>query len=1076
MLFGRKLYNHFSRLLTNYPKFIMKKSLKTSGTIGKNPRPTSDQGNNRKSQLSDLKKYTVLPTPVKSDSDQKEYKVIQLSNGLVACLISDKSPILPCENSDIEYDESSSEGSDSESDGSESEGSMSVDENDESPHKTNKMVEQKMAAAGLCIGVGSFSDPKDVPGMAHFLEHMVFMGSQKYPKENHFDEFIKQNGGSDNASTDAETTVFYFECLEKHLEESLDIFSQFFIAPLMKKEAMTREREAIESEFQIAMPSDGSRKEQLLCMLAKQDSPVNSFAWGNLITLRDNIKDKELYKGVHEFRKRHYSAHRMTLAIQARLPMEELERYTLQTFTKVENNKQPADNFALVHKNVFDTPEFKKIYYVIPSKNVCQVDITWAFPSLLNKYKSKPQHILSFLIGDEGKGSLLSYLKKKLWVIGSRVGNTESGIEHNSLYSLFTVNLNLTEEGYDHVNDVIEVVFSYLKMLKQIGPQERIFKERQSISQMTFKFADEDSPVEIVEDMCEAMQFYPSTDYITGSELYFEHDPESIKMLLDEMIPEKVNIMLLKQKSEEETKNYLKEKWFGTQYLAKDIPENWMQQWKNAPIIPELSIPPPNSFITTDFTILPDVKDNPDYPKKIIEDDLIELWYRRDMKFKLPNAYYYFQLISPLAVKDVRHVCMLETLVNLLVMDIAEEIYPASSADLAHGFMSYERGLVVKVYGFNQKLPVLLDLIAKYLVNLSDTITEDMFLAIKDKLEKNHYNKLLKPSKLAKDIRLNLLANNNWHPVDCYKAMINISFEDVKTYCKEFFKSLYVKALVQGNVDETTAIKTVKDFVKTLNFSKLSQEERPQYQVVRLDKGEKCCRMKGFSENDTNSIITNYYQSDHYNIENSVILDLILMVIEEPLFDILRTKEQLGYHVFCSVRDTFGVLGYTITVNAQATKVTTQFVDERIEAFLIHTQSLLAKLDDISFENTKINLIKMKQCVDTYLKEEVDRNWSEITSGDYIFDRLKQEIEAIQKTDLQKVKTWWEAHNAFGNKENFRKLTIQIEGYKEDETESPQFEIKFLENDNEACAKGDRDYFIKNIDEFKRNLNIFNVK
>lgn len=50
---------------------------------------------------------------------------------------------------------------------------------------------ERMAAAALCVNVGSFSDPSDLPGLAHFLEHMVFMGSSKYPEENAFDEYLK---------------------------------------------------------------------------------------------------------------------------------------------------------------------------------------------------------------------------------------------------------------------------------------------------------------------------------------------------------------------------------------------------------------------------------------------------------------------------------------------------------------------------------------------------------------------------------------------------------------------------------------------------------------------------------------------------------------------------------------------------------------------------------------------------------------------------------------------------------------------------------------------------------------------
>lgn len=66
----------------------------------------------------------------------------------------------------------------------------------------------------------------------------------------------------------------------------------------------------------MALPSDTYRKEQLLASLSRSDSPANAFTWGNLVTLRDNISDTSLYESLHEFRKQHYSAHRMTVAIQ----------------------------------------------------------------------------------------------------------------------------------------------------------------------------------------------------------------------------------------------------------------------------------------------------------------------------------------------------------------------------------------------------------------------------------------------------------------------------------------------------------------------------------------------------------------------------------------------------------------------------------------------------------------------------------------------------------------------------------------------------------------------------------------
>ena len=74
----------------------------------------------------------------------------------------------------------------------------------------------KKSAASMCIEVGSYSDPEDLQGLAHFLEHMVFMGSKKYPAENEFDKFVTEHGGVNNAYTADEVTNFYFDITRKN--------------------------------------------------------------------------------------------------------------------------------------------------------------------------------------------------------------------------------------------------------------------------------------------------------------------------------------------------------------------------------------------------------------------------------------------------------------------------------------------------------------------------------------------------------------------------------------------------------------------------------------------------------------------------------------------------------------------------------------------------------------------------------------------------------------------------------------------------------------------------------------------
>ncbi|KAL3267874.1 hypothetical protein HHI36_007015, partial [Cryptolaemus montrouzieri] len=472
-----------------------------------------------------------------------------------------------------------------------------------------------------------------------------------------------------------------------------------------------------------------------------------------------------------------------------------------------------------------------------------------------------------------------------------------------------------------------------------------------------------------------------------------------------------------------------KGKWFGTLYTDKDIPLEWIERWKNAQPESDMNLPPPNPFLTTDFTLLPEEQNNPEYPEKVLETPIMEVWYKKDQKFKLPIACYYLYLISPLVAESALSQCKSEILLSLFDMQLAESIYPAQKAELSYFCYTDDRGFVFKISGYNQKLPIVMSLLSDHLKKIQSELSQDMFVALKEKLMDMYYNQLIEPSTITADLRLNLLIDKYFTSTEKFASISQVTYEDMKIFCVDFLQNLFIKALVQGNVDKQTAVGVTQEFVQVLGCSPLDKKLYPQFKIWELPKGEKCCRVKSLNQNDSNSFVSNYYQSGPYNLRDSIILELIMMIIEEPLFDILRTKEQLGYSLYCKQIETFGIMGYIITINAQATKNTTTYVDQRIENFISTMQETLNKMSNNKFNQVKRDLIKLKQCADVVLQEEVSRNWSEITEDDYMFDRLKKEVVMIETIKIADVRKFWEVTNILGDNQNYKKLTIQVVGY-----------------------------------------------
>lgn len=88
---------------------------------------------------------------------------------------------------------------------------------------------------------------------------MLFLGTKKYPEENHYSKFLTANGGQKNAATSEDSTYYFFDIKNEKFSEALDIFSQFFKEPLFTESATEREMNAVDSEFRKNL-SDESRR------------------------------------------------------------------------------------------------------------------------------------------------------------------------------------------------------------------------------------------------------------------------------------------------------------------------------------------------------------------------------------------------------------------------------------------------------------------------------------------------------------------------------------------------------------------------------------------------------------------------------------------------------------------------------------------------------------------------------------------------------------------------------------------------------------------------------------------------
>jgi len=362
------------------------------------------------------------------------------------------------------------------------------------------------AAAAMNVHVGASSDPIEIPGMAHFNEHMLFLGTKSYPEEGSFESFLSANGGSSNAFTEGENTVYYFDMnaeVETKMAEGLDRFGSFFTSPLFTESATLRELNAIESENSKNLQSDAFRFYQIEKSRASSQHPYSKFYTGNKETLLEGTQKQQLdlRSELIKFWSTYYNADQMSLAIVAPQSIETLKKMVVYSFENIRNNSnrpfmKPEDQWngivAPFSGKAEDSviPSQGYIVEVVPVADARQVQLIWPIiytstEDRMNQDLIKPAVFVSQVLGYEGRNSLLSYLKRQGWA--NALGASTDG-DFSDFYT-FGITVGLTSLGLAQVDQVVEAIFSYIAMMN-VGRNipRYIFDEVLQISELNWRF------------------------------------------------------------------------------------------------------------------------------------------------------------------------------------------------------------------------------------------------------------------------------------------------------------------------------------------------------------------------------------------------------------------------------------------------------------------------------------------------------------------------------------------------------------------------------------------------------------
>ncbi|WP_282039865.1 insulinase family protein [Halomonas alimentaria] len=871
-------------------------------------------------------------TPRVSPNDERDYRVVTLENGLTALLVSDP--------------------------------------------------EADKAAVSLNVSVGSAQDPGDLAGLAHFLEHMLFLGTEPYPEADAYQGYLTRHGGSHNAFTAPQDTNYFFDIEPDALAGALDRFSQFFIAPLFNADRLESERNVVHSEYMARIRDEGRRENDVLDRVLNPEHPFTGFSVGSRETLADRPEgEPDLRERVIDFYESYYGPNVMHLAVVAPQPLDELEKLVAERFATVPDRGLERPEIATPLALPESLPRRVAVQSLRDSR---QLRFFFPVPDPVAEYRHKPADLIAHLLGHEGEGSLLAALREVGWADGLSAGVSRGDGRH----ALFTVSLSLTPEGAEQRDAIEASLFAAIETIREAGPEAWRYEQQARLAEQSFQFQQHGSPLQDAMRLAMNLARFPVEDVQYADYRMDGFDRERTRDYLAALTPD--NLIRL--------------------YSAPDVEGEQTSPWFNAPwrddthstegrLPDDLALPEPNPYIAEDLTLL-DAQD--ERPRQRIDEPAFAFWHMADASFDTPKAEWRFSLQHPRAAEAPRAAVLARLLAGWLEDSLNEALYPARLAGQGVDAYAHARGITLAFSGWRDRQEVVMERVIEQLQE--GEIAPATFERVRYRLQREWRNAPQDPlHRQASRTLAEALVRPQWPSAALLEESESLTTEDLRNFRDAFLGELRLEAMAVGNLDAEQADAIARRVAEILAPT-LSADAIPE--LVPLDAATDLPILTPHTSREE-SILLRYLQGPDRSLSSQARLAVLGQLIDTPFYQRLRTEQQLGYVVNAGYSPMLDAPGLALMV--QSPETGSEAIGEHVDAFLDDFEATLATLaeDDLAAYRQAVHAELTRR--DTSLGGRTDRLWRALAYGDTDFDRRERLAERVLAVSPDELRQAWQA-------------------------------------------------------------------